>query len=92
MHRTRGRLLALLAFGAGTAACLAAVLSALHTPVDGIEAAQATAATRTASFDGAQVVVRRLPTGITCYRVLASGGSSHACRRRIGVNEIGWCN
>jgi hypothetical protein len=90
MHRTRGRLLALLAFGAGTAAGLLAVLSALHASVDGVETAQATPAARTESFGPAQVVVRRLPSGITCYRVIEASGSSHACRKHVHANEIGY--
>ena len=90
MHRTRSRLLALVAFLAGTATGAVAVLSALHANVDGIEAAQATLATQTVSFGAGQVVVRRLPGGITCYRVLEARGSSHACRKRIGANEIGY--
>jgi hypothetical protein len=90
MHRTRGRVLALLAFGAVTAAGVLAVLSALHTEVDGIEAAQATLTSNTVSFGAAQVVVRKLPSGITCYRVIEASGSSHACRKRIRVNEIGY--
>ena len=90
MHRARGRLLALLAFAAGTAAGVLAVLSALHAPVDGVEAAQATVAAHTESCGAAQVVVRKLPVGTTCYRVLATGGSAHACRARIRANDIGY--
>jgi hypothetical protein len=80
----------LLALAAATAAALVAVLTALHAPVDGVEAAQATLSAHTESFGGAQVIVRALPSGITCYRVIATGGSSHACRKRVGVNQIGY--
>jgi hypothetical protein len=90
MHRARGRVLTLLALAAGTAAALVAVLSALHANVDGVEAAQATLSEHTVSFGPAQVVVHRLPTGTTCYRVIEASGSSHACRGRIRPNEIGY--
>src|SRR5436305_5903729 len=93
MHRARGRVLALLAFGAGTAAALVAVMAALHAPVDsvdGVDAAQASPTAHTETFGAAQVVVRKLPPGSTCYRVLEASGSSHACRAHVHANEIGY--
>jgi len=84
------RVLALLAFSAGTAAGLLAVLSALDAAAPGVEAAQATLASHTVRFGPAQMVVRALPSGVVCFRVIEASGSSHACRKQLRVNEIGY--
>jgi hypothetical protein len=89
MHRTRGRVLVLLALAAGAAAALVAVRSALNAPASGVDAARATLNSHTTTFGAAQVVVRAVPSGI-CYRVIEPSGSSHACRRRVGPSEIGY--
>ena len=83
-------MLALLAFSAGTAAGLLAVLSALNAPASRLEAAHATLSSRTVQFGPAQMVVRVLPSGIVCYRVIEASGSSHACRKSVRSNEIGY--
>ena len=90
MHRLRRRVLALLAFSVGTAAGLFAVLSALDAPASGVESGQATLSSRTVQFGPAQMVVRVLPSGIVCYRVIEASGSSHACRKSVRSNEIGY--
>jgi len=41
-------------------------------------------------FGPAQMVVRVLPSGIVCYRVIEASGSSHACRKSVRSNEIGY--
>jgi hypothetical protein len=89
MHRTRGRVLAVLALAAGAGAGLLAVQSALNAPASGVEGARATLTSRTASFGPARVVVRVLPSGV-CYRVIEAGGSSHGCRSGVGASEIGY--
>ena len=56
----------------------------------GIEAAQATSSSRTVEFGDAQLLVRELPSGLVCYRVIEASGSSHACRKAVRANEIGY--
>src|SRR4051794_24275387 len=90
MHRTRGRVLAVLALAAGAGAGLIAVQSALNAPASDVEAARATLRSRTTSFGPARVVVRVLPNGIVCYRVIEASGSSHGCRATVRANEIGY--
>ena len=89
MHRTRGRVLAVLALAAAVAAGLVAVRSALNAPASGVDAAQVTLRSHTTTFGPAQVVVRALSSGI-CYRVIEPSGSSHGCRPSVGASEIGY--
>ena len=42
------------------------------------------------SFGPARVAVHVLPSGIVCYRVIESSGSSHGCRAGVRANEIGY--
>ena len=77
MHRTRGRVLALLALAAGAGAGLIAVQSALNAPASGVEGARATLVSRTVSFGPARVAVHVLPSGfvrIRHYGFLANRG------------------
>jgi hypothetical protein len=90
MRWSRNRVLAVGALAAGAAAAAVAVLSALGGPAQGVAAAQATVTSRTVSFGPAHVVVRVLADRSICYRVVENAGSSHACRARIRVNEIGY--
>jgi hypothetical protein len=90
MRWSRNRVLAVGGLAAGAAAAAVAVLSALGAPAQGVAAAQATVTSRTVSFGPSHVVVRVLPDRSVCYRVVESAGSSHACRARIRVNEIGY--
>jgi hypothetical protein len=90
MHRNRGRVLAVGGLAAGTAAALIAVLTALSAPASGVRAAQATQSSRTVTFGHARVGVQILPTGIVCYRVTESSGSSRSCRSRVESGEIGF--
>jgi hypothetical protein len=90
MRWSRNRVLAVGGLAAGAAAALVAVLAALGAPAQGVAAAQATVTSRTVTFGPSRVVVRKLPDGTVCYRVIESAGSSHACRARLRVNEIGY--
>jgi hypothetical protein len=90
MRWSRNRVLAVGGLAAGAAAAAVAVLSALGGPAQGVAAAQATVTSRTVSFGPAHVVVRVLADRSICYRVVENAGSSHACRARIRVNEIGY--
>jgi hypothetical protein len=90
MRVHRNRVLAVGGLAAGVAAAAIAVLAAPGGPAEGVAAAQATATSRTVAFGPSHVVVRALPRGMVCYRVIESAGSSHACRARIRVNEIGY--
>lgn len=89
MHWTRGRALAVGGLSAGTAAAVAAVLTALAAPAQGVPPA-AKKASRTVSFGHAAVVVQVLPTGTVCYRVTEHSGTARSCRSRIGAGEIGF--
>jgi hypothetical protein len=90
MHRSRDRLLVIGGLAAGAAAAAVAVLSALGSPAQGVAAAEATITSRTVAFGPSRVVVRVLPSGTICYRVVESAGSSHACRARVRVNDVGY--
>jgi hypothetical protein len=90
MRRSSNRVLAVGGLAAGAAAAAVAVLAALGGPAQGVAAAEATVTSRTVGFGPSEVVVRVLPGGSVCYRVVESAGSSHACRPRIRVNEIGY--
>ena len=90
MRWSRNRVLAVGGLAAGAAAAVVAVLAALGGPTQGVAAAQATMTSRTVAFGPSRVVVRVLPGGNVCYRVIESAGSSHSCRQRIRVNEIGY--
>lgn len=83
-------MLAVGGFAAGAGAAVIAVLAALSSPTQGVAAAQATVTSRTVAFGPSRVVVRKLPGGTVCYWVIEGAGSSHACRKRIRVNEIGY--
>jgi hypothetical protein len=71
-------------------AALFAVLTALSAPASGVRAAQATLTARTSTFGGARVAVQVLPTGVVCYRVTESSGTSRSCRSRVRPGEIGF--
>ncbi|HEV7639557.1 MAG TPA: hypothetical protein VGO39_01665 [Gaiellaceae bacterium] len=91
MRRNRGRALAVGGLAAGTAAALVAVLSALSAPASSrVQGAQATLTSHTTAFGSARVRVQLLPTGIVCYRVTESSGSSRSCRSGVGSGEIGF--
>jgi hypothetical protein len=89
MEWNRGRSLAVGALAAGAAAALVAVLTALAAPASGVQA-KATLSSRTTAFGAARVAVQVFPTGVVCYRVTESSGSSRSCRSRIGSGEIGF--
>jgi hypothetical protein len=69
-------------------AALAAVLTALAAPAQGVT--PAADASRTVSFGHAAVVVQVMPTGTVCYRVTEHSGTARSCRSRIGAGEIGF--
>jgi hypothetical protein len=79
-----------LAFAAGTAAGLVAVLSALGAPASGVEAAQATLTSHSTAFGPARVAVRTLPSGTVCYTVTEPSGSSRGCRAKVRPWQIGF--
>lgn len=83
-------MLAVGGLAAGAAAAAVAVLAAVGAPAPGAAAAQATATSRTVAFGPSRVLVRRLPNGTVCYRVIESAGSSHGCRSSVRVDEIGY--
>jgi hypothetical protein len=90
MQWNRGRSLAVGGLAAGTAAALVAVLTALSAPASGVQAAQATVTSHSATFGAARVTVQALPGGIVCYRVTESTGTSRSCRSGVGAGEIGF--
>jgi len=90
MRSSRDRVLAVGGLAAGAAVAVVAVLAALGGPAQGVAAAQATITTRTVAFGSSHVAVRVLPSGTVCYRAIDSAGSSHSCRTRVRVNEIGY--
>jgi hypothetical protein len=91
MRCDRTRVLAVGGLATGTAAAFVAVLAGFGAePVGGVAAAQATLTSRTVSFGTARVQVQRLPSGIVCFRVIESAGSSRACRASVGAREIGY--
>ena len=91
MHRTRGRLLAVLAFAAALAAGYASVRAALNTPASsGVKAAQATLASREQSFGPARVAVRIRPNKSVCYTITEPYGSAQACRLQLRPWQIGY--
>jgi len=75
---------------AGAAAALVAVLTALAAPASGVRGARATLTSHSIAFGPARVTVQVLPTGVVCYRVTESSGSSRSCRSRVGSSEIGF--
>ncbi|MFL5954472.1 MAG: hypothetical protein ACJ76I_10230 [Gaiellaceae bacterium] len=91
MRWNRTRTLAVGGLATGTAAAFVAVLAGFGAPTQsGVAAAQATLISRTISFGAARVQVRQLPSGVVCFRVIESAGSSRSCRARVGVREIGF--
>ena len=90
MQWNRGRALAVGGLAAGAAAALVAVLTALAAPASGVRGVQATITSRAIAFGPARVTVQVLPTGVVCYRVTESSGSSRSCRSRVGSSEIGF--
>jgi hypothetical protein len=91
MHRMRRRVLAVLALATAVAAGYASVRAGLTAPAaSGVKAARATLSSRTQSFGPASVVVRVLPNGSVCYRVIEPHGSSHACRPRVRPWQISY--
>jgi hypothetical protein len=91
MHWSRARTLAVGGLCAGTAAALVAVLAGFSSaPASGVRGAQATLTSRSTSFGPARVTIQVLPTGVVCYRVTESTGTSRACRSHVGPGEIGF--
>lgn len=90
MQWNRGRSLAVGGLFAGAVAALVAVLTALSAPTSGVRGAQATLTSHSTAFGAARVAVQVLPTGIVCYRVTESSGTSRSCRSRISSGEIGF--
>jgi hypothetical protein len=90
MQWNRGRTLAVGGLTAGAVVALVAVLTALSAPASGVRAAQATLTSHTTTFGPARVTVQVLPTGVVCYRVTESTGSSRSCRPRVRAGEIGF--
>jgi hypothetical protein len=91
MHRTRGRVLTLLAVAAAAAAAYLAVHSGLNAGAAGRGAAPAvTARPHKTTFGPSSVLVTGHPSGVLCYRVIEPGGSAHACRPAVKPTEIGY--
>lgn len=91
MHRTRGRLLVVLALATAVAAAYAAVRAALNAPASsGVKAAQATLRSHAESFGPARVVVRLLPNKSVCFTVSEPHGSARACRPNVRPWQIGY--
>jgi streptogramin lyase len=90
MHRTRRRVLAVLALAAAVAAGVVAVRSALEAPASDVKATRTTLTSRSVSFGPASVAVEVLPSGAVCYTVSEPAGRAHGCRAKVGVNEIGY--
>jgi hypothetical protein len=87
-------MLAIGALATGSAAALAAVVSALGSPAATVAAAEAASGTtdsRTISFPGARVVARTRPGGLSCFTV-ARGTSTigRSCHARLRAEEIAY--
>jgi hypothetical protein len=90
MRWNRGRALAVGGLFAGAVAALVAVLTALSAPASGVRSAQTALTSHSATFGAGRVAVQVLPSGVVCYRVTESSGSSRSCRSRVGSSEIGF--
>jgi hypothetical protein len=90
MQWNPGRMLAVGGLSAGAVAALVAVLTALSAPASGVRGAQATLTSHTTTFGPARVTVQVLPTGVVCYRVIESSGTSRSCRSSVGAGQIGF--